>query len=112
MQRARPAGRRAPGRRDPRALNSVTARIVADDTDMNLTLQYFTMYLSFFVSIIVNLLINTEILCCVIPILEAAWMTVMVTVTGGHPSRLSPQCRLGALGSGKEPHRELHARSS
>ena len=74
---------------------------------MNLTLQYFTMYLSFFVSIIVSLFINTETLCCVIPILEAAWMTVMVTVTGGHPSRLSPQCRLGSLGSGKEPHLEL-----
>ena len=69
---------------------------------MNLTLQYFTMYLSFFVSIIVSLLINTEIPCCVIPILEAAWMTVMVTVTGGHPSRLSPQCRLVSSGSGKE----------
>ena len=82
----------------PRSLPKVNA-------GLNLTLQYFTMYPSFFVSIIVNQFINMEILCCVMPIFEAAWMTVMATVTGGHPSRratvtgghpslLSPQCRL------------------
>ena len=44
---------------------------------LNLTLQYFIIYPSFFVSIIVNQFINMEILCCVMPIFEAAWMTVM-----------------------------------